>query len=95
MDLLKAEKNDNGQLVLFKSDLEKIVLILSAKITGHKLKDLIDRQPSLIFIKDDLTQVTSDLENISFHLDLTNSEENLMEKIKLLQNYNVKYLRKR
>lgn len=95
LDLLKAKKNDKGQLVLINSDLEKIVQILAAKMTGYKLKDLIDRQPSLNFIKDDLTQMTSDLENISLHLDLTNSEENLMENIKLLQNYNVKYLRKR
>lgn len=42
LGLLKAEKNDNGQLVLLKSDIEKIVLILSPKITGHILKDLID-----------------------------------------------------
>lgn len=37
----------------------------------------------------------ADLENILFQLDLTDSEEDLMENIKLLQNYNVKYLRKR
>ncbi|WP_350494786.1 MerR family transcriptional regulator [Bacillus tropicus] len=43
LDLLNAKRNDNGQLVLFKSDLEKIVQILAAKITGYKLKALIDR----------------------------------------------------
>ncbi|MDQ7236381.1 MerR family transcriptional regulator [Bacillus pacificus] len=95
LDVLKAKKNDNGQLVLSKSDLEKIVQILASKITGYKLKDLIDQQPSLSFIKDDLIQVIADLENILFHLDQIDSEENLMENIKLLQNYNVKYLRKR
>ncbi|WP_107896552.1 MerR family transcriptional regulator [Lysinibacillus mangiferihumi] len=30
LDLLNAKKNDNGQLVLCKSDLEKIVQILAA-----------------------------------------------------------------
>lgn len=95
MDVLKAKKNDNGQLVLSKSELEKIVQILASKITGYKLKDLIDQQPSLSFIKDDLIQIIADLENILFHSDQTDSEENLMENIKLLQNYNVKYLRKR
>jgi hypothetical protein len=53
---LKANKNDNGQLVLFKSDLEKIVQILAAKITGYKLKDLIDRQPSLKHLVQSLPQ---------------------------------------
>lgn len=66
--MLKANKNDNGQLVLFKSDIEKIVQILAAKITGYKLKDLIDRQPSLNFIKHDMIQMITDLENILFHL---------------------------
>ncbi len=92
---MKANKNDNGQLVLFKSDFEKIVQILAAKITGYKLKDLIDRQPSLSCIKNDMTQMITVLENILFHLDLTDSEENLMKNIKLLQNYNTRYLRKR
>lgn len=95
LDLLKAKKNDNGQLILSKSDLENIVQILASKIADYKLKDLIDQQPSLSFIKDDLTQVITDLENILFHLDQTDSKENLMENIKLLQKYNVKYLRKR
>src|SRR5690606_26789981 len=95
LDLLKVRKNANGQLVLSKLDLEKIVQILAAKITGYKLKDLKDRQPSLGLIKNDLIQIIADLENILFHLDRTNSEENLMENIKLLQNYNVKYLLKR
>lgn len=95
LGLLKAKKNDNGQLVLSKLDLEKIVQILASKLTGYKLKDLIDQQPSLSFIKNDLTQIIADLENILFHLEQTDSEENLMENIKLLQNYNVKYLRKR
>ncbi|WP_268894768.1 MerR family transcriptional regulator [Heyndrickxia coagulans] len=95
LDLLKAKKNDNGQLVLLKSDLDKIVQILAAKIIGYKLKDLIDRQPSLGFIKNDMTQMIVDLENILFHLDLTDSEENFMKNIKLLQNYNTRYLRKR
>ncbi|GIN60005.1 hypothetical protein J8TS2_43240 [Lederbergia ruris] len=54
MDLLKARKNANGQLVLSKLDLEKIIQILAAKITGYKLKDLKDRQPSLGLIKKDL-----------------------------------------
>ncbi|WP_226372996.1 MULTISPECIES: MerR family transcriptional regulator [Priestia] len=95
LNLLKANKNDNGQLVLFKADFEKIVQILAAKITGYKLKDLIDRQPSLSCIKNDMTQMITDLENILFHLDLTDSEENLMKNIKLLQNYNTRYLRKK
>lgn len=95
MDLLKARKNANGQLVLSKFELEKIVQMLAAKITGYKLKDLIDRQSSLGLVKNDLTQIIADLENILFHLDLTDSEENLMENIKLLQNYNVNYLLKR
>lgn len=82
-------------MVLFKSDLEKIVKILAAKITGYKLKDLINRQPSLTFIKNDMTQMIADLENILFHLELTDSEEDLMKNIKLLQNYNTRYLRKR
>lgn len=82
-------------MVLSKSDLERIVQILASKITGYKLKELIDQQPSLSFIKDNLTQIIADLENILFHLDQTDSEENLMENIKLLQNYNVKYFRKR
>lgn len=92
---MNAKKNDNGQLVLCKSDLEKIVQILAAKIIGYKLKDLTDQQPSLTFIKKDMTQLIADLENILFHLDLADSEENLMKNIKLLQNYNTKYLRKR
>ncbi|PLR91945.1 hypothetical protein [Bacillus sp. T33-2] len=83
MDLLKAKKNDNGQLVLSKSDLENIVQILASKIAGYKLKDLIDQQPSLSFIKDDLTQIIADLENVLFHLDQTDSEENLMENNKV------------
>ncbi|MBU5219887.1 MerR family transcriptional regulator [Bacillus albus] len=95
LDLLNAKRNDNGQLVLFKSDLEKIVQILAAKITGYKLKALIDRQPSLTFIKNDMTQMIADLENILLHLELTDSEEDLMKHIKLLQNYNTRYLRKR
>lgn len=95
LDLLKANKNDNGQLVLCNSDFEKIVQILSAKITGYKLKDLIDRQPSLSCIKNDMTQMITDLENILFHLEYTDSEENLMKNIKLLQDYNTSYLRKR
>lgn len=95
MDLLKTKKNDKGQLVLSKSDLERIVQILTSKITGYKLKELIDQQLSLSFIKDNLTQIIADLENILFHLNQTDSEENLMENIKLLQNYNVKYFRKR
>lgn len=95
MDLLKARKNANGQLVLSKFELEKIVQMLAAKITGYKLKDLIDRQSSLGLVKNDLTQIIADLENILFHLDLTDSEENLMENIKLLQDYKVKYLLKR
>jgi len=82
-------------LVLSKSDLERIVQILTSKITGYKLKELIDQQLSLSFIKDNLTQIIADLENILFHLDQTDSKENLMENIKLLQNYNVKYFRKR
>lgn len=82
-------------MILFKSDLEKIVQILAAKITGYKLKDLIDRQPSLTFIKNDMTQMIADLENILLHLELTDSEEYLMKNIKLLQNYNTRYLRKR
>lgn len=41
--LLKAKKNDKDQLVLFKSDLEKMVQILAAKMTGYKLKNLIER----------------------------------------------------
>lgn len=82
-------------MVLSKSDLERIVQILASKITGYKLKELIDQQPSLSFIKDNLTQIIADLENILFHLNQTDSEENLMENIKLLQNYNVKYFRKR
>ena len=92
---MKANKNDNGQLVLFKNDLEKIVQILAAKIIGYKLKDLIDRQPSLCIINNDMTQMITDLEDILFHLDLTDSEENLMKNINLLQNYNTRYLRKR
>lgn len=96
MDLLKTKKNDKGQLVLSKSDLERIVqIILASKITGYKLKELIDQQLSLSFIKDNLTQIIADLENILFHLDQTDSEESLMENIKLLQNYNVNYFRKR
>ncbi len=95
MDLLKARKNANGQLFLSKFDLEKIVQMLAAKITDYKPKDLIDRQPSLGLVKNDLTQIIADLENILFHLDLTDSEENLMENIKLLQDYKVKYLLKR
>lgn len=82
-------------MVLSKSDLERIVQILTSKITGYKLKELIDQQLSLSFIKDNLTQIIADLENILFHLDQTDSKENLMENIKLLQNYNVKYFRKR
>jgi len=82
-------------LVLSKSDLERIVQILTSKITGYKLKELIDQQLSLSFIKDNLTQIIADLENILFHLYQTDSKENLMEYIKLLQNYNVKYFRKR
>jgi len=95
LDLLKAKKNDKGQLVLLKSDLEKIVQILAAKMTGYKLKDLIERQPSLVVIKNDMNQMISDLENVLFHLDLVASEENLIKNIKLLQNYNTRYLRKR
>lgn len=83
-------------MVLSKSDLERIVqIILASKITGYKLKELIDQQLSLSFIKDNLTQIIADLENILFHLDQTDSEESLMENIKLLQNYNVNYFRKR
>ena len=41
------QKNYNGQLVLFHSDLEKIMQILAGKIKGYKLKGLIDGQPSL------------------------------------------------
>ena len=89
---MKANKNDNGQLVLLKNDLEKIVQILAAKIIGYKLKD---RQPSLCIINNDMTQMITDLEDILFHLDLTDSEENLMKNINLLQNYNTRYLRKR
>lgn len=92
---MKANKNDKGQLVLLKSDLEKIVQILAAKITGYKLKELIERQPSLVMIKNDMNQMIADLENELFHLDLVASEENLIKNIKLLQNYNTRYLRKR
>ncbi len=95
LNLLKAKKNGNGQLVLFESDLEKIVQILAAKITGYKLKDLINQQPSLSVIKNDLTQMIADLENILFYLDLTDSKENLMKNINWLQNYNTRYLRKK
>ncbi|MEB5454311.1 MerR family transcriptional regulator [Virgibacillus pantothenticus] len=95
LDLLKAKKNDKGQLVLLKSDLEKIVQILAAKMTGYKLKDLIERQPSLVVIKNDISQMIADLENVLFHLELVASEENLIKNIKLLQNYNTRYLRKR
>ena len=42
-----------------------------------------------------MTQMIADLENLLFHLDLTDSKENLMKNIKLLQNYNTRYLRKR
>ncbi|MEW5552491.1 MerR family transcriptional regulator [Peribacillus frigoritolerans] len=94
-NLLKAKKNDNGQLALFKSDLEKIAQILAVKITGYKLKDLIDQQPSLTFIKSNMTQMIADLEDILFYFDLTGSEENHLKNIKLLQNYNTRYLRKR
>lgn len=59
--------------------------ILAAKITVYKLKGLKDRQPSLCFIKNDMTQMITDLENILFHLDCTVSEENLMKNIRLLQ----------
>lgn len=37
----------------------------------------------------------ADLENILLHLELTDSEEDRMKNIKLLQNYNTRYLRKR
>ncbi|WP_062197142.1 MerR family transcriptional regulator [Massilibacterium senegalense] len=94
LDLLKAKKNNKGQLVLLKSDLEKITEILAAKITGYKLKDL-ERKPSLVMIKNDMNQMIASLENILFHLDLGATEENLIKNIKLLQNYNTRYLRKR
>lgn len=69
MDLLKTKKNDKGQLVLSKSDLERIVqIILASKITGYKLKELIDQQLSLSFIKDNLTQIIADLENIFYSI---------------------------
>ncbi|WP_366919717.1 MerR family transcriptional regulator [Brevibacillus laterosporus] len=86
LDLLNTKKNDSGQLVLFKSDLNKIVQILAAKITGYKLK--------LTFIKNDMTQMIAEMQNLLFRLDLTDSEENLMKNIKLLQTYNTRYLRK-
>lgn len=95
MGLLRAKKNDNGQLLLSKSDLENILQILASKIVGYKLKDLKDHQPSLNFIEIELTKIIADLESILFHLDQTDSEEVLMENIRLLQNYNAKYLRKR
>ncbi len=95
LDLLKATKNDKGQLVLSKSDLENIVQILAAKMTGYKLKDLIEQQPSLTLIKNDMTRMITDLENVLFYLDLEFSEENLIKNIKLLQNYNIRYLRKK
>ncbi|MPQ25102.1 MerR family transcriptional regulator [Bacillus paralicheniformis] len=95
LKLLEAKKNDNGQLILFESDLESIVQILAAKIIGYRLKDLKDGQHSLNVIKNDIAQMITDLENILFHLDLTDSEENLTINIKLLQKYNNKYLRKR
>ena len=47
LGLLKAEKN----VSFIKVKHRNIVLLLSAKLAGHKLKDLIGQQPSLGFIK--------------------------------------------
>lgn len=42
LDLLNTKKNDKNQLVLLKANLEKNVQVLAAKMTGYKLKDLIE-----------------------------------------------------
>lgn len=95
LGLLKSKMSEKGQLVLQKSDLERIEQILAAKIAGYKLKDLIDRHPPKESIKHGLTQMITELEYILFHLDQSASDESLMECVKLLHHFNTRYLRKK